>query len=137
MFLFAKLVLHNLYDQKNRISLMNELEAGTFPPDLKTAYGRIMIRLSEARPLTDVEEMNRLFEWVVCAARPLTWREIQVAVSIDSVSGTVDLGQRQLIDDIKHFCGSLVEECPNGQIVFVHSTARRYLTVPPVAATTC
>jgi hypothetical protein len=65
-----------------------------------------------------------LLSWVACATRPLAWREIQAAVSIDWERRIVDYDRYQLAVGIKELCGALVEELPNGDISFVHSTVK-------------
>lgn len=41
MFLYAKLVLENLYNQTKRINLHRELEAERFPKGLEDAYAAL------------------------------------------------------------------------------------------------
>lgn len=65
-----------------------------------------------------------LLGWVVTAKRPLTWPEIQGAVSIDLEQETVDFEERQLVIDIKDLCGSLVERLAGNRIELVHTSAK-------------
>jgi hypothetical protein len=65
-----------------------------------------------------------LLSWVACAIRPLAWREIQAAVSIDLERRSVDFDRYQLAVDVNELCGALVEQLPNGDISFVHSSVK-------------
>ena len=69
---------------------------------------------------------------VMCARRPLHWREIQSKFCIDPTKGEADI-DRQLVLGCKQLCGSLVDvnfleserSSPGDEIVdFVHSTAK-------------
>lgn len=85
-------------------------------------YARIVDRIL-GDPLTK-EDAKRLLGWLVCARRPLKWREIQCAVSINLEDKDVDLAERQLRVDSKNLCGSLVEQRSDGSVEMVHLTAR-------------
>jgi hypothetical protein len=65
-----------------------------------------------------------LLSWVSYATRPLKWREIQTAVSIDPEQQSVNFDSYQLAVSAKELCGALVEQLPNGDISFVHSTVK-------------
>jgi hypothetical protein len=69
-------------------------------------------------------EALQLLAWLVCARRPLEWREIQAAVAIDIEGETVDFYNRQWIVCSKDLCCSLVETRSDGSLELVHSTAR-------------
>jgi hypothetical protein len=85
-------------------------------------YARIVDRILQD-PLTK-EDVKRLLGWLVCAKRPLKWREIQGAVSINLEAKDIDLEERQLRDGSKDLCGSLVEQRSDGSVELVHLTAR-------------
>jgi hypothetical protein len=88
-------------------------------------YQRIIERiLDKGAPTPCGQTAAMLLSWVACALRPLTWREIQAAVSIDWERWTVDFDRYQLAVDVKELCGTLVEELPNGDISFAHSTVK-------------
>lgn len=68
-------------------------------------------------------EAFQLLAWLVCAKRPLEWREIQAAVAIDIEGEAVDFYGRQWMVDAKDLCGSLVESRTDGSLELVHTTA--------------
>jgi hypothetical protein len=53
----------------------------------------------------------KILGWIVCAARPLYWREIQAFFCINPEEGTCD-AKRRRVDSCKAICGSLVEVEP-------------------------
>ena len=65
-----------------------------------------------------------LLGWLICVQRPLKWREIQGAFSIDLDSLSVDWERRKLRVDSKELCGSLVELRPDGTVDVVHHTLK-------------
>jgi hypothetical protein len=87
------------------------------------SYSRIMQRLNQASA-THAQSL-KLLTWMVCAKRPMNWREIQCGISIDLDDQTVDWDRRKFRVDSKELCGSLVEISANGIIILVHHTAKR------------
>lgn len=67
---------------------------------------------------------EQVLGWLVCAKRTLKWREIQGAVSVDMVRGTMNR-DLQLQDDCKDLLASLVERSADDSVNLVHSTAKR------------
>ncbi|PVI07637.1 C2H2 domain-containing protein [Periconia macrospinosa] len=105
MFLYAKLVMENFYKQPTRELLINAIQKRNFPAGLKEA----------------------LLGWMICWKRQLTWKEIQVALSIDVENNSIEWDGRRLRTHIHDICGSLVKV--NGERVsLVHSTAKQYIT---------
>jgi hypothetical protein len=69
------------------------------------------------------EKAKKLLGWMVCAKRRLTWKEMQVALSIDADNQTIEYDDRHLRKHIHEICGSLV--LLNGdRVSLVHSTAK-------------
>jgi hypothetical protein len=87
-------------------------------------YRRIVENILVKAPTPFGQKAAMLLSWVACATRPLAWREIQAAVSIDWERRTVNFDRYQLAVDAKELCGALVEQLPNGDIGFVHSTVK-------------
>jgi hypothetical protein len=86
-------------------------------------YERILKRiLDESRP-AHCEGARKILAWLVCAMRPLRWREIQCAISTDADAGMVDPDQR-LVMGPKEICGSLVEQQHDESLRLVHTTAK-------------
>jgi len=90
----------------------------------KDRYHRITENVVVNAPTPYGQKAAMLLSWVACAIRPLKWREIQAAVSNDWERQIVDFDRYQLAVDAKELCGALVEELPNGDISFVHSTVK-------------
>jgi hypothetical protein len=65
---------------------------------------------------------------MICAKRRLTWKEIQVALSIDADSQTIKYDDRRLRKHIHDICGSLVS-LDGDRVSLVHSTAKTYVHV--------
>ncbi|KAG2418499.1 hypothetical protein HFD88_001600 [Aspergillus terreus] len=124
MFLFAKLVMTALYSQISREKLYNEVNVKGIPKGLEAAYSRVLDAILEQ---TSRSEALQLLAWLVCAKRPLEWREILAAVAIDIDGETVDFYGRQWMVNAKDLCGSLVETRSDGSLELVHTTAKFYL----------
>lgn len=69
------------------------------------------------------EKAKRLLGWMVCAKRQLTWKEIQVALSIDADDQIIDYVDLRLRSHIYDICGSLVLRTGD-RVQLVHSTAK-------------
>lgn len=59
----------------------------------------------------------------VCAKRQLTWKEMQIALSIDTEWQTIEYDDRHLRTHIHDICGSLVS-MSGDRVALVHSTAK-------------
>jgi hypothetical protein len=81
-------------------------------------------RIERNENIAERDQALTLLGWVVAAKRPLTWPEIQGAVSIDIEDQIVDFKERSLVVDIGALCGSLVERLPGDRIELVHTSAR-------------
>ncbi|KAH7087771.1 C2H2 domain-containing protein [Paraphoma chrysanthemicola] len=127
MFLYAKLVLVNLYELNTRERVIDAIKSENFPRGLEEAYERIVRRIKQTSTPEDWEDAKKLFGWMVCAKRQLTWKEIQVALSIDTDSQTIEYDNRHLRKHINEICGSLVI-MSGDRAALVHSTAKTYIT---------
>ena len=83
-----------------------------------------MERIERNENVAERDQALTLLGWVVTAKRPLTWPEIQGAVSINIEDQIVDFKERSLVVDIGALCGSLVERLPGDRIELVHTSAR-------------
>lgn len=92
-------------------------------------YARIIERILVQAPPSYRRHAKRLLAWTACATRVLKWREIQAAVSIDLDNQVVDFERNQFSVDSKALCGALVEELPNGDVTFVHSTVKPWVVL--------
>ncbi|KAF2642210.1 hypothetical protein P280DRAFT_449775 [Massarina eburnea CBS 473.64] len=128
MFLYAKLVTWNLYEQPTWRLFLQEICPDTLPDGLEQAYDRIIGRIigPGVVPRSRSDNAKMLLGWLTCAKRTLRWCEIQGAVSIDLEDGTMS-SDLQFQEDCKDLCASLVERSSDGSVALVHSTTKRYL----------
>ncbi|KAK7750570.1 hypothetical protein SLS62_007546 [Diatrype stigma] len=120
--LFAKY----LEDQVNRADLLEELAPAKLPVKLDQVYERILDRVNESKTDNVLKYLNQILGWIVCARRPLRWREIQGAVSIDLENEHIDY-KKEISESPKGLFASLVEVKEDGTVELVHGTAREYL----------
>ncbi|KAF2638941.1 hypothetical protein P280DRAFT_470952 [Massarina eburnea CBS 473.64] len=127
MFLYAKLVMDNLYHQPSRGELISAIQEDNFPKGLEGAYERILVRIKNTSREPEWRMATKLLGWMVCCKRQLTWKEIQAALSIDTRERTIDWKNRRLRTHIHDICGSLVT-ISGDRVALVHSTAKYYIT---------
>jgi hypothetical protein len=82
-----------------------------------------MDRIQQNPRENEREIARKILSWMVCSRRPLRWRELQAAISIDPIRQIVD-SVRRLAIHVRDICGSLVEILPGDRVEFVHATAR-------------
>lgn len=87
-------------------------------------YARIMARMTQGRSETTQKTVKKVLGWVACAPRPLRWREIQCAISIDLDKEANNDGKR-LVEEPKSLFSSFIELQANGMVDVVHGTARQ------------
>ncbi|CAO2653801.1 Nn.00g032120.m01.CDS01 [Neocucurbitaria sp. VM-36] len=132
MFLYAKLVMVHLEGQVSKAALSREMKE--IPPNLNQMYTRIKHRILDESSPSERQVAITLLSWLLCAKRPLTWHEIQGAMSLNLDDGSFDC-DRRLFRNIKDFCGSLIEVRKGGAICFVHLTAKYFLQKEPALPT--
>ena len=86
-------------------------------------YGRILTRILDETKPAYCQGARKILAWLVCAMRPLKWREIQCAVSTDPDASIIDPDQRFVMGP-KELCGSLVEQQSDESLRLVHATAK-------------
>lgn len=67
---------------------------------------------------------QKLLGWMICAKRPLKWREIQAAISMNPESQKIEFDRRKLRSEIQEYCGSLVKVFAGDRVELVHTTAK-------------
>ncbi|KAG4441876.1 hypothetical protein IFR05_002617 [Cadophora sp. M221] len=128
MFLFAKLVMEHLYALETQDNVLNEIEFYGFPDGLDEArYERIIGRLQRTLSKTQWAITRNLMGWMVCAKRPLRWREIQAAVSMNAEHQTFDFDKRRLRSNIQDYCGSLIQVLSEDRVELIHATAKMHI----------
>jgi hypothetical protein len=71
-------------------------------------YERIVNRIKSTSREEDWKDAKKLLGWMVCAKRQLTWKEMQVALSLDIENQTLEYDDRHMRTHIQEICGSLV-----------------------------
>ncbi|KAK4442832.1 NACHT domain-containing protein [Podospora aff. communis PSN243] len=126
MFLYAKLVMENLEGQPTIDHLRRELEPHRFPKGLGQAYSRTLDRIRNNPHPNDAAMAHRILSLMICCMRPLRWREIQAAISLNLETRTVESTRRTAVH-IAEVCGSLIVQLQGDRIEFVHTTAVGYI----------
>ncbi|RYP45906.1 hypothetical protein DL768_007810 [Monosporascus sp. mg162] len=132
MFLYAKIVLDNLASQTSKRLVQQEMQTENFPQGLNEAYERVVARVLDGTPRPQKQAAREMLGLIVCAERPLMWREIQSKFCIDLASESADVDLQLSPSSCKHFCSSLVEADstsgletdPDSKILLVHDSAR-------------
>ncbi|KAK4166950.1 hypothetical protein QBC43DRAFT_312675 [Cladorrhinum sp. PSN259] len=128
IFIFAKCVVAELYQQPTRRDLLNEWRGERFPRDLNEVYRRILNRVLGSGPKTKSNKITeRLLGWITCATRPLRWYEIQGAISLDLDEETINSRDLRLVENAKDLCASLVEVHSDQTVQFIHPTVKSFL----------
>jgi len=83
-----------------------------------------MSRILDSTPEAQARKHHalKLLGWLAWAKRPLKWREIQGAMSIDLGEEQVKQTRRMVIDPLE-LCSSFVECRSDQSVDLVHSTA--------------
>jgi hypothetical protein len=87
------------------------------------SYKRILDRVVESRSEAYVNKLRQILGWIVWAKRPLRWREIQGALSVDTEQQRIN-HDRKLSDSPKELFASFVELKFDGTVQLIHETAR-------------
>ncbi|KAF2181728.1 hypothetical protein K469DRAFT_691815 [Zopfia rhizophila CBS 207.26] len=127
MFLYAKLVMDNLFEQPTRQQLLEEIDERKFPNGLEEAYHRIIDRIKRNTKQAEWESAKKLLGWMVCQKRPMGWVEMQVVTSMNVEAQDIEFDDRRLRVHIHDICGSLVKILPGDRVELVHSTAKQYI----------
>ena len=87
-------------------------------------YNRIVNRLSHTLQPEQWKIARELLGWMVCAKRPLRWREIQAARSINTMEQTFEFQDNELRNNIQVYCGSLIQVLDKDRVELIHTTAK-------------
>ncbi|CAG8962046.1 hypothetical protein HYFRA_00005088 [Hymenoscyphus fraxineus] len=127
MFIFAEVLAKYLESQLDRAGLLSELHPAKLPVQLDDVYKRILSRILESRSKNSIDKLHLVLGWIVWAKRPLRWREIQGAISIDTEQQKID-HDTKLAESPTELFASLVELEPDGTVQLIHETAREFLS---------
>ncbi len=92
--------------------------------NLSHRYERILNRLQLSLLSKRWDIVRKLLGWLVCAKRPLKWREIQAAISMNLNEQTVDFDSKRLRSSVQEYCGSLIQVLTGDRVELVHTTAK-------------
>lgn len=125
-FLWVKLVrsdLEGIYLEESFDSVLDEI-----PDGMTALYERSLASIAKAtreKKLAREKQLTQtLLRWAVCARRPLTLAELEVALKLDSNMQVREL--RRSIDA----CGNLLYVDRNDCVQLIHSTLREFLFDP-------
>jgi WD40 repeat protein len=119
-FLWTKLVLDEVLRCHTEKDIQEVL--GDVPDDMTELYRHMERNLTGSARKSNRPLILTLFQWAVCAQRPLNLKEMSQALQ-PQFSSFVDLRWT-----IKDTCGQFLQVQDNGRIDMIHHTAREYLT---------
>ena len=125
MFLFAFLGLQSL---NQAVDSQSMIEAATsLPAGLDGVYGQNLERLA-SQSLRRRHLARKILTWVCCGTRPLSWKELQCALSWDDLREGFFDSQRPFKDSVLDLCSPLVEyRAENDTFHVVHFSVREFL----------
>ncbi|KAK2802065.1 hypothetical protein FQN51_004975 [Onygenales sp. PD_10] len=127
MYLWTRLVLRMLENVHTARDLLQAVRS--LPTDLKKLYERIVSFISHQYDPCDQEKAIRIFRWLSLAERPLRKHELLDAASLHTANTCLN-EETRVWENVIDLCKPLVEEMPNGTIVFIHFTVKEYLLTP-------
>lgn len=117
-FLWADLVLQELSRCHGRNEIFKTLE--NTPAGMETVYNRILDTIAQNEP--SIQLARAILTWTICAARPLTVRELERALEIEFETTFPNFSE-----SITTLCGQLIAVDQVGRIRLQHETAKTYL----------
>ncbi|OBR03043.1 Nacht domain protein [Colletotrichum higginsianum IMI 349063] len=123
MFLYARVIFAIIWEIDTLEELRSLLRSP--PATLNDAYGRIFDRINQSTNVLLKSKARRILGWVCCAPSPLTRREIEHALIVNS--GDIE-GEARVVSvlDVVRVCGPMVEVVDD-YVQFVHFTAKEYI----------
>lgn len=127
LFLYATLVLEELRGDKIASVAAIRKTLGDLPHGLHHIYERNLDRPRESAKGAEA------FQWISCATRSLTWRELKGGLEMEDLEFSED----NFIDEnseifLQYSCGPLVEVLSDDKetVRFIHPTVKDFLTTP-------
>ncbi|KAI6553144.1 hypothetical protein MCOR04_010777 [Pyricularia oryzae] len=127
MFIFARCVFEELYNQPSGQAVLDEWREDRFPKDLEDLYERILLRIIGTGTANQQDASKKLLSWIAVARRPLRWYEIQASYSINLDDETINTEEGRLRGTAKDHCASFVDVRADQTVSFVHGTVRTFL----------
>lgn len=128
-FRWAKCCLEQIASLRNDKAIREALHR--LPPNLEESYEAILTRIPE----DDRRLAIRVFQWLVCSARPMTIEEVAEGVSIEFGDTTLDQDTKlNDSEDILDICGGLVSLTDDTRILgLAHFSVKEYLVSERIA----
>jgi ankyrin repeat protein len=127
-FLWVTLVLEMLERSTNASESAFNIIIDTLPSDLDGIYNKLLTQSS------DIQMAQKVLHIIVAAFRPLTLREINIALAIQPDHKTMEKVKRSLDPSIdyalREICGPFIR-VNNSKVNLVHQTAKAFLVREP------
>ncbi|RAL65478.1 hypothetical protein DID88_001044 [Monilinia fructigena] len=125
MFLYAVLGVQSLAEAIDSKSIEEAIDR--IPEGLNGVYGQILERLV-SQSIRRRDLARRILLWVCCTTRPLSWKELQCALSWDESKEGFLENQRPFKDAVLDLCAPLIEYRPEKDTFHpVHLSVREFL----------
>ncbi|ESZ90972.1 hypothetical protein SBOR_8635 [Sclerotinia borealis F-4128] len=125
MFLYAALGVQSLAEAIDSQSIIEAIDK--IPEGLNGVYGQILDRLG-AQSIRRRTLARKILLWVCCTTRPLSWKELQCALSWDDIKEEFLEDQRPFKDAVLDLCAPLIEYRPEKDTFHpVHLSVREFL----------
>jgi hypothetical protein len=126
MFLWVYLILYDLTTPGRKSPHEIRKKLKSLPKTLPDLYKKILYAIKP----DDVEIANDILRWVVWAERPLTVRELTIAIAIKpehrSMSALSEMVQLNLEGNLRPVLGALIT-VQNDTVYLVHQSAKEFL----------
>ncbi|KAI9800943.1 MAG: hypothetical protein M1833_003080 [Piccolia ochrophora] len=127
MFLYARLLLNELGQadtDEERYDALRHL-----PDGIDAVYNRSVEKIQATKPARK-ERLLHLLQWVICASRPLTIQELDVALAVTPNEDKFRSGNKPNVEKLfLDYCTSLLElDVDNQTLQCIHATAKDFLT---------
>ncbi|KAI5843119.1 ankyrin repeat-containing domain protein [Morchella snyderi] len=124
MFLWVKCQLDFIYEQPSLKDIREALDS--LPTTMHDTYGRILKRINEQTEATR-NLAHRALAWVITAKRPLTIRELVLAVALESTTKSCQELEWVYSQDVvlSSCCGLVTNDC--GTVRPIHFTVQEFL----------
>jgi hypothetical protein len=126
MFLFARLMIEELEMQDTDNERRQALEV--MPAGIDDIYSRVRANIGDLRPNRQ-QRIHHLLQLVLCAARPVSVPEAEIALAIIPNSPNFDTKHISDVSSlVDNYCRSLIEIDPKDNCLkVIHATAREFL----------
>ncbi|KAI9810139.1 MAG: hypothetical protein M1827_006665 [Pycnora praestabilis] len=125
MYLLARLYIDSLKTMQS----VKQIEAAllNLPEDLDAVYEEKMKRITTQKPKRNAERAKEALYWIICTNRPLSFKELQHALSVEEGNTTYDPDDETEVADIISLTAGLVTIDSDQRAVRIHTTLHTYL----------